>query len=98
MVGWTLSSPRNTVQKTAQASSWDAASSQTAMGETFCFTIIKFVSVKEVNVPTPKTVSNFLVRSAASDPAKGERLVNKKYSWRSPPSLGPWCGKWVPSP
>ena len=32
VVGWTLSSPRNTMQKTAYALSWDAALYQPVMG------------------------------------------------------------------
>ena len=71
MVGWTSSSPKNSVQKTAYASSFDTASYQPVMGETFFSPISILVSAKEVKVPPPKIASHFRVRSAASDPAKG---------------------------
>ena len=84
MAGWTLSSPSNTVQKTDQSSSCDAASSQAAMGATFCFPISRLVFAKEVKVPSPKIAYHFQVRSAAFDPAEGESLVNK-IIFRAPP-------------
>ena len=71
MAGWNPSSPSNTVQKTAQASSWDDALSQPAMGETFFFPVSRLVSVKEVKALPPKIASHFYVRRAASKPAKG---------------------------
>ena len=71
VVGWTPSYPSKTVQKMAQASSWDAASSQPAMGANFCLPIKGLVSAKEVRVPPPKTASHFCMRSAASNPDKG---------------------------
>ena len=65
------------MKKTAQVSSWDAALSYPVMGETFCFPISRILSAKEVKVLPPKVVSHFPVRSAASDPTKGERSGNK---------------------
>ena len=50
MVGWTSSSLTNKVKNTAQASVWGSALSQPAMGETFCFPIIRIVYVKEFKV------------------------------------------------
>ena len=94
MVGWTSSSPKNSVQKTAYASSFDTASYQPVMGETFFSPISILVSAKEVKVPPPKIASHFRVRSAASDPAKGERPGNIYiYSGCPPPSLGHRCGR-----
>ena len=93
VVGWTLSSPRNTMQKTAYALSWDAALYQPVMGATFSFPISRLISAKEVKMPPPKIVSHFHMRSVASDPAKEERPGKLKNSGRPLPSLGPWCGR-----
>ena len=79
MVGCNPSSPRNTVLKTAQSTSWYAASSHPAMGETFCSPINRLVSAKEFKVPPPKIASQFRLRSAASDPSEGQRSGKKMY-------------------
>ena len=50
VVGCTPSSPMNTIQNTAHASIWEAASSQPMMGVNFFFPIIRLVSTKEVKV------------------------------------------------
>ena len=55
VAGWTPSSPRNTVQKTAQASSWGDVSSHPAMGANFFFPVRRLVSAKEVKVPPPRS-------------------------------------------
>ena len=74
----TLSYPKNNVQKIAQASSWDDAFFQPAIEETFCFPISRLMYAKEVKVLPPKIAYHFCVRSAASNPAKGERSGNVK--------------------
>ena len=58
------------------------------MGETFLFPIRRLVSAKKVKVPPPKIVSHFRVRSAASDPDKGERSGNKSIFRASPTPYG----------
>ena len=58
-------------ENTAQASSWDSASSHPVMGATFCFPISRLMSAKEVNVPPPKITSHFRVKRAAYDPVEG---------------------------
>ena len=52
------------------------------------FPIRRLVSVKEVRVPTPNIASHSQVRSAASNPAKGERSGNKKILRASPTPSG----------
>ena len=84
---WATSYPRNTVQNTAQASSWDGAFSDPAMGATFCLHMIRIMSAKEVKVPPPKIASQFRFISAASDPAEGERSsIGKVFSVSPTPS------------
>ena len=58
------------------------------MGENFCFPISRLVSTKEVKVPPPKIASHFCMRSAASEPTYGERLVNKNIFRASPTLYG----------
>ena len=88
MTRWTPSSPRNTLQKTTQVSSWYDALSQPAMGATFCFPISRLVSTKEVKVPFPKISSHFRISIAAYNPAEGERSGNKNIFRASPTPSG----------
>ena len=75
-------------ENTAQASIWDSALSQPAMGTTFFFPIIRIVSMKEVKVPPPNTESHICVRRAAYNPVKGDRSGNKKMFSTSPTPYG----------
>ena len=76
------------MQKTDQALSCDAASSQPAMGQTFCLHISRLVSAKEVKVLPPKIAYHFRVTSAAFDLAEGDISGNKSIFRASPTPSG----------
>ena len=61
---------RDTMQKTAQASSWEAALSQPEMGEIFCLPISRLESVKEVKVPPLRLRLTFLSENLLPTPSK----------------------------
>ena len=77
------------MQGIPQASSWDYASSQPEMVGTFFLPINRLMSTKEVKVPPPNIASHFRVRSAAYNPAKGQRSGNKNTLRASPTSSRP---------
>ena len=66
------------MQKTSQAFICEADFYQPVMGATFYFPISRLESANEVTPPPPKIASHFLFRNAASDPAKGEKLVKRE--------------------
>ena len=58
------------------------------MGANIFFNISRLASAKEVKVPPLNMASYFLVSSAASDPAEGERSGNRKMLSASPTTSG----------